>query len=397
MTILMLLEGDYPPDIRVENEVKLLTKAGIEVILLALRKTGDKPLKTREGLLTIYRKPLTPFQFNLRTNDLTFPFYVKMWSGFIHSIIKQHRIDYIHAHDLPMLRVIAATKLPAYYTIHADLHENYPVAIQNYKWATKYPNRILVRPNSWQKKEKRALKEADRLIVLSEHYKSQLLEKYAFLDTHQILVYPNVPNLDYYENQTRNIIQIENPDNLPVLTYFGRIAIRRGIQTALEALKILLRKGVKLKLLLIGPLEKKEQATFNKYLEDPELTPYIEHIRWIDISELASYMKITDMCISPLVKNAQHESGVANKVFQYMLFGKPVIVSDCKPQADVIREAECGVVFKNQDEKDLADKIQMLIQQKGQRVEMGIRGQQIIRKKYNTAVMGKKLLQLYKK
>jgi len=397
MTILMLLEGDYPPDIRVENEIKLLTKEGIKVILLALKKKGDNPLKVQEGLFTIYRKPLSHLLFNLRTNDFTFPVYAKMWSDFIHFVIKQHHIDYIHVHDLPMLRVIAATKFSDRYPIHADLHENYPIAIQNYKWATRYPNRILVRPGSWQKKEKKALKRADRIIVLSEHYKNQLLKRYSYLSSEQIIVYPNVPNLEYYENQTRKTIQIKNPDNLPVLTYFGRIAIRRGIETALQSLKILLDRGVKFKLLLIGPVEKTEQATFKKYLKAPELMPYIEQITWIDISELSSYMEITDMTISPLVKNAQHESGVANKVFQYMLFGKPVIVSDCRPQAEVIKEAECGVVFKNQDAKDLADKIQWLILHNDQKNEMGFRAQQMVRKKYNTAVMGKKLLELYKK
>ena len=32
------------------------------------------------------------------------------------------------------------------------------------------------------------------------------------------------------------------------------------------------------------------------------------------------------------IKNEQHESGVANKIFQYMWAGKPLIVSNCLPQ-----------------------------------------------------------------
>jgi glycosyltransferase involved in cell wall biosynthesis len=397
MSIIMLLEGNYPPDIRVENEVKLLTHAGIQVILLALDKTGKMPLKTEEGLLTVYRKPISHFVFNLRTNNISFPVYAKIWSGFIHSVLKNHHADYMHVHDLPMLRVVNTTNLPEYYPICVDLHENYPIAIQNYEWATRFPNRFLVRPGRWHKIERESLKRTNQIIVLSEFYKSQLLEKYEFLTSDQIIVYPNVPDLAYYDNQKEHGASLDNDQNLPVLTYFGNIALRRGILTTIQALKLLIERGIKIKLLLIGPVDGNEKNYFNPHLQDPELKPYLEHIQWIDISELASYMQITDFCISPLVKNAQHESGVANKVFQYMLFGKPVIVSDCKPQADLIREAECGVVFKNQDEKDLADKIQMLLKQNNNWNNMGHRAQKIIREKYNTAIMGRKLLQLYNK
>jgi glycosyltransferase involved in cell wall biosynthesis len=48
--------------------------------------------------------------------------------------------------------------------------------------------------------------------------------------------------------------------------------------------------------------------------------------------------------------NKQHESGIANKLFQYLYGGKPVVASNCRPQREMIESYQCGIVFTNQDE-----------------------------------------------
>ncbi|MFP4403942.1 MAG: glycosyltransferase family 4 protein [Candidatus Woesearchaeota archaeon] len=393
----MVLEGEFPPDIRVENEIKILNQSGIEVVLACLDKKNANTESNKGKLFQINRKKINSLLFNLRTNNITFPLYAKWWSNFLNKIFeKQNQFDYIHAHDLPMLRVLHKIGITKHYKTIVDLHENYPYAIQSYDWATNFPNRYLVRPKCWSKIEQKLLRKAAKIIVLSENFKNYLINKYSYLKNDQIIIYPNVPDLDIYYNQNKTIISLNNKKKLPVITYFGNIAKRRGIITAFESLRILLEEGYKLKLLLIGPINKRENEIFGAYFNDPKIKDYIDYIKWIDIKDLHAYLKLSDICISPIIKNEQHESGVANKVFQYMMFGKPVIVSNCKPQAKVIQEENCGLVFESENPEDMAMKIKKLITNTDLIKAMGANAQTAILEKYNTAIMGKNLVNFYK-
>ena len=90
------------------------------------------------------------------------------------------------------------------------------------------------------------------------------------------------------------------------------------------------------------------------------------------------------MCLSPIIKNEQHESGVANKIFQYMLFEKPIIVSNCQPQVEIVKRHRCGLDFRSGDSNDLATKIESLINNPKLAAEMGKNGKNAVLSTYNT-------------
>jgi glycosyltransferase involved in cell wall biosynthesis len=131
------------------------------------------------------------------------------------------------------------------------------------------------------------------------------------------------------------------------------------------------------------------------YFENEVLNGQVVHIPWIDISELRSYVAYADVCISPLIKNAQHESGVANKVYQYMLYEKPLLVSDCAPQKAIVDTFSCGLSHASEDPLDFAAKLEYLIQNTEERQLMGQRGKEAVLETYNTEIMGGHILKLY--
>ena len=79
------------------------------------------------------------------------------------------------------------------------------------------------------------------------------------------------------------------------------------------------RKIIPSAFLVIGPVDKKDRERFFSKVNSELLAGRIYYIPWIDLSELNSYLDISDICIAPFHKNPQHESGVANKIFDYML------------------------------------------------------------------------------
>jgi glycosyltransferase involved in cell wall biosynthesis len=78
-----------------------------------------------------------------------------------------------------------------------------------------------------------------------------------------------------------------------------------------------------------------------------------------------------------------------------MLFAKPVVVSNCRPQAKIVEEEKCGLVFESENPEDLASKIALLAGDNHLRNRMGLNGQKAVLEKYNTEKMGRRLISLY--
>ncbi len=125
----------------------------------------------------------------------------------------------------------------------------------------------------------------------------------------------------------------------------------------------------------------------------PVMTNRLIYIPWIDLSELPAYLELSDICIAPFVKNPQHESGIANKIFDYMLGSKPLIVSDCKPQKDLVEKTNCGIVFSNCDE--LIEAMIRLLNDSNLRQKMGKNGYNAIVKDYNLGNIKENLISVY--
>lgn len=373
------------------NIAKLLTKAGFEVYVLCYgEENGTEKI---EGI-TLDRFDLNnAIKRKLHALVEVVPIYKYLWAKKIHLFVKKHQIDVLQVHDLYMigsaLKANKKLKLP----IVANFHENFAVAVKTYNWTKSFAGRIITKLSHWDLREKKYLNKIDKLILLSESFKKMLLGKYSFLRADNIFVYPNVPDLDefaWYKIQD----SILKKDDAFIIFYFGVMAERRGIFLTFEVLKLLI-KSINVKLLLIGPVDRADQQKFQQYIDDATIKDSIIYYPWKDIQFLPSYVKVSNVCISPIVKNPQHDSGVANKVFQYMLLEKPVVVSNSTEQERIVIECGCGLVFKSEDIDDFTQKILYLYEHPEECEKMGRNGKKAILEKYNTSTQSKQIIKLY--
>jgi len=390
----MILDHEFPPDMRVENEIIALKKSGFDVYILSLN-FGSKPaIDDFHGarVIRIKAKKYLIKKMKALTNTI-FNFYPYYLARYISKFIKKYQIDVLHVHDLYLASsgIIANRKFNLVTVL--DLHENYPEVIKTYTWANKGIGKYLISPKKWKKLERDYLEKYNKIIVLSDNFRNELLKEYKFLCEDSFIIYPNVPNVN--KLLTYPIENVLDKKDDFYIFYFGKIGQRRGIFETFEALRILIKTSKNIKLLLIGPVDKNDKIKFNNYLKDDEIKNNIIYIPWIDMSKFPSYCSISDVCMSPIIKNKQHESGVANKIFQYMLYEKPLLVSNCIPQQKIIEEEECGLVFKSGDSINFKDKIIELYKNEKLRKEMGENGKIAVMKKYNLEVASKNIIRFY--
>ena len=121
----------------------------------------------------------------------------------------------------------------------------------------------------------------------------------------------------------------------------------------------------------------------------------VDFCGWKDESFFPSYLEAANVCTSPLKKNRHHDTTYANKLFQYMSEAKPVIVSDCDAQANVVNECGCGLIHEPGNIDSLAAKILEVYRDPELSKEMGLRGKAAVENKYNWEYSKEQLLEIY--
>ena len=395
MKIGIVVDNELNSDIRVLREIGILKEQGFEIFVLCF------------GFIKMYREPptgihVTRINIPKKFKDILFfllntiPVYEWLWTTKIKKFIIHNRLEFLHVHDLYMARAAyngikrADINIP----MVLDLHENYPYTITTYNWTKGVLRRLISRPDKWKKKELEYLSYADRIIVLSKDFRDILSEQYPQLAAEKFVVLPNVPDLSQPEYKNKRVVMNPFKQGFPIILYYGVIAERRGIFDALRVFINLVKEDFHVNFLLIGPVDKKDKQLFSELTGSDLLANRVHYIPWIELKEFPGYLEICDICIAPFHKNPQHESGVANKIYDYMLGGKPIIASNCKPQQNLIEKHDCGLIFENITE--FHDAIIKLLNDKLLREEMGENGRNAVVREYNTEIVKENLILLYK-
>ena len=212
------------------------------------------------------------------------------------------------------------------------------------------------------------------------------------INAKKVVVYPNTVKKSFYLN--KNIDQKIKDDYSKkfVLLYIGNTSKRRGLETVIDSLPLLKDKILNIKLVIIG------QSSFDKKLRSKvkklKLSNFVDFMGWKKENELYKYLMIAHLGISPLHRNIHHDTTYANKLFQYISFGVPVICSNSTAQSELISNYECGKVFEEQNSKDFEKKVLSLYNHKEEYNLLKTNCLNAI-KKLNNSVVSKEIVSIY--
>ena len=387
----MLLDQDFPPDSRVENEAFSLIEAGFEVSLFSLAYRKEAADETWNGI-KVRRYKADRLLYKMSALAYDFPYYHGKVSKMIERFIRDNDITTLHIHDMVLAKAAFMANRKYQLPVTLDLHENRPVIMQFYPHLKKFPGKWLINIAHWEKEQNALLQKADKVVLVTEEARDEAV-KSAGIAPEKVVVVPNTIHPDIflkYATDQRIVDRFKDGYNL---VYVGDTGLRRGTADLINALPAILKEIPQARLILVG------KSTQDVYLKELAMaigvSDQVYFEGWQDVSLFPSYIKVADVCLSPIHRNLHHDTTFANKLFQYMAMGKPVLVSDCPPQVRVIEEVSCGLIHKGGDASDLARQVVALAKNKKEALAMGKRGKEAVFNKYNWNLTSRELIRHY--
>ncbi len=392
MRILMLLDNEFPPDIRVENEALSLIKAGHEVHILSYNHGRRLPYELYLGIhvhrFDIHRQVAKKMLGLIHQ----VPLYKLIWGSQAKKMLGKTSFEAVHIHDLPLCFLANVIRKRFNIPVTADMHENYPYLVAEQPFMNSWFGKLFLSKKIWLRREKQWLESADHIICVATEMGDRLRQ---VLGEHcEITIVPNTLGFDAFAKMQVNVEGLkERFDHQFNVVYIGGIDTMRGIDVLIRAGSIIAGKIPVLKIILVG--SGKIIPELEALSTSLDMEKHVVFEGWKPSSSVQSYIELSDVCVIPHLKTVQTDNSSPNKLFQYMYFGKPVISSNCRSLEKIIAQERCGLIFEDRNPADLADKLLLLYHNTDLKHSLGRNGYQAVMNTYNWDATSKGLLKIY--
>jgi len=244
------------------------------------------------------------------------------------------------------------------------------------------------KPALWRSfQEITSFKKADALIAVSNYvgettkelvqFKSPYTTIYNFIDLHRF----KNSNKESFENNS--------------IVFIGTICEKKGVQQLVEAFQYIKEKIPTAKLHLVG--RDWTSKTIKSYISYLKTLIGSEHLNDIIFHGSVSYETIptilekAHVCVYP-----SHMESFGLTVVEAMAMEKPIVFSDIPPFKEIITDAVSGLACNPMDATDIAEKILILLENKGLALRFGIKARVAVLEKFEIATLVERNIQFYK-
>jgi glycosyltransferase involved in cell wall biosynthesis len=332
-------------DARIYNrEAKTLQAAGYQVLHIGYGNE-DKHYFTEDGIEIIQLKKIKKGN-SLKT---AFKSFNQSFLANIFEVAANTKADVYHLHDVELCRIVRKLKKLSHKPkVIYDAHEAY---LENFldfrKYASKTKMLFIDIPALIA--ERRAIKHLDFLIAPVNFIISKLTK-----ETKKTAL---IHNYSYFEPKELNA-QSKKYD----LIYSGTISEIRGLELVIEAIKECKNNGHIVSFVIVGSFNSAEhELAVKQLIDDYGLKNQIHFTGHIPFDDVEDYYKQSKIgtCILPF--NKSFNIGEPVKVFEYLLCGLPVILSNYGVMKEIAEADNIGFAVDPHNAKDIADKIQYLL------------------------------------
>jgi len=370
------------------NEILRLERNGFNVIVFARKKEDTfrhgilNNLKAKIGylqdghnikfkaLIISHLKMIFMHPFNyMRTFIFAFRrkrkglFWFFKISCFYADTIRKHRFSHIHSHFAAVSSCYAmlAAKIlgkPFTFTIHG-IHDLYITP----------PVDLVDRINA-----------AKKVITISEYNKRYLIKKFHIPEEKIAVVHSGI-NLDYF---TENSV-LKNGEK--IILSVARLHPVKGLDNLIKACGILDNKRIDFKCFIIGRGEEKDNL--EKLINELNLNDKVFLLGAKPLEEVREFYKKATVFVLP---SRQETMGVTT--MEAMASGLPVISTNIYGIPELVEHRVSGFLVSPDNEKEVAFRIEKLLEDENIRARIGKMGRKKIEEKFSLETEINKLIEV---
>lgn len=356
-------------DVRMfQAEARTLARAGFAVTVIALQDTTHSET---DGIRVIaLPRPRRRLQRLLRTFAIV-------------RLARRQPARVYAFHDPELLPAAVLLKWLTGKRLVYDVHEDVPASIRNKKWLPR-PLRPLV-AGLYLLVERLTLPFVDGLTLADHAYQKY----YAGRRVLAVLNYPLKTYAGLYRERP--------PGGRPALVYAGSITALRGLYQMLELVRRLRGSHPEILLRLVGPLgSAAEEQQAQELVARHGLAANVEFTGLVSHQQVHHFILDADIGLALLHPDPNYVDSLPTKMFEYMMMGRPVVVSRFPLWQRIVEEARCGYTLDPLDPDAVEQAVRRLLGDPLLRQQLGRNGRAAVLERYNWDAEGQRLVAFYR-
>lgn len=339
MKVVSIVLNNFTSDSRVLKESRSLMKAGYKVDVLALHDQGLAQNEIVDGV-SVERLSL-----RLRKLPKVRLFQILKYLEFlIKAVLYSKKFDVLHCNDLNSLPIGVVCKVfNSKIKIIYDAHEYEIETVHLKGWFKKVAARV----------ERFCIQYADKVITVSESIAEEYTRLYGIDKPSVVMNCPlffDAPKKNYF----RECLGIS--DEKAIFLYQGALADGRGIQCVLDVFGAQACPDTVVVFMGYGPLS-------NEIKRAAEKSENIFFYNAVSPNVVLEYTSSADFGISFIEDRClNYRYCLPNKLFEYLMVGLPVIVSDLPEMKKIVNDFDVGCVVKSGSQSDFEEALKEICQ-----------------------------------
>jgi glycosyltransferase involved in cell wall biosynthesis len=402
----MIVGTDMSHDARVWKEATTLANHGHSVVVLAAHNDALEAEEHRSGVHVVRVVPsdrgglpwpdLSP---GSSTTETAPPRARRKWLGLrgLRGALWKVRLDlqilkWIRRLDPDVLHIHDADRLFIGWCAHKiirkpfvyDSHEYFAGLLTTNSWRGYFQQRV------WTALERLCIGSASRVITVNSEIANKLCHRYGL---NSVTAIHNFPSSRTAEPTRTNLLRSMLPApyrDKPLLLYQGRLTAHRGIEEFIEVVSRL--PGVAAAIVGSGPNE----STLKAIAADKRLHDRLVFVPQVPWNKLCEYTADADVgfCLSQ-DDCENNRLALPNKIFEYLMAGVPVVVSDFPILREYVDKSGVGVLAPQDNPATIAEIVGALLAEPRRLDEMKERALQLSRLTFNWESQEAELIRLY--
>ena len=364
--------------IRFLTIAKVMQEKGNEVIFISRNNNFRSAFAEEDGFKN-YKIPSVNIRWVRQIVFMMFLFFTLV------QVAKKEHIDVIFVNSqMCGLAIALYKKMRGTCSVHYDV-----MGIRSAEVKIIPRNKLRSIPESilYRFLESLLIKNVDILTTVNNAHK-KILEKFTDKPIYVVRDGIDVSMFEVSDVQTGDTIIDKDPDDV-VLTFIGSIGVHR-LDSLFNALPSVLKEVPKLKILIVGT-GSDHYHYVKKSLELGVLNRRIYFTGYIPHDKVPQYLKISDITYSDIWSKI----GFPMKVFEYMAMGKAVVLEDTEAAHEILTDSVNVLLYK--DDKDLLEKIILLVKDRNLREELGRNAMELVMKEHTWDKRVKEIINIYTK